>query len=159
MALLNAQGWYATFRHTLKGVKGEDKPYNDRQRVVCWLADEGETPVGLIYDEDRKCLRSAEAYNNFTGYKEDDWAGSTIIPAHPGWWVEWLDGDQVGWYESVVAWVIGAKGFGIKGIVGPDPDDLGCPVEADEHRRFVYDPARQPMKVAPKTQTQQPEVA
>ena len=115
--------------------------------MICWEAEDDSYPVGLILDNDGKRLRSAASYSNFTGYEqEDDDATATIIPAHPGWWLEWITDNQVTHYEPVIAWVIGRWGWGVKGILAPDSPDGGEPFEPDEHTRFVYDPGRPPWR-------------
>jgi hypothetical protein len=140
--ITQAHGWVAQFRN--ESTTPQERSVFDELPVVCWVREEDGGAVGLVTAEKRG-LRSAESYSNFSGYVLFEDERSTVIPAQLGWWHVHRISDEArqltqrAWWTPIIAWLIGQGSWS-------DPVAIVTKADADrtmsETTLFVWAPER-----------------
>ena len=139
MGIISGGNWVARFKHGEK----ETRHYED-QPVVIWQESDGRVE-GLIVDSSRRAsgrLRSAESYDNFHTYDEQDDIPHTIEIAPTGWWL--VEKEESGvWWTRILAFGFDKTGWGQWAVVVAGADGYTETERPSETKLFFFDPQRE----------------
>jgi hypothetical protein len=129
----------ATFTTKFKKPDGTESSYDHHLDVIAVTSDsEGNPYLWCLNDKNR--LFDPTSSSNLVDIEYAPL--ETVIPAHPGWWIEWLNSETKELVERapIIAFLY-AKYEDIRAITAPAPDGSDdSPWRAGEFCRFVYEP-------------------